>query len=175
MPLDVDPAAVRGVWFRHVPAGGEPLFRPDRPDDGRWQRGDVVEGFYLADSEETAWAEWYRALAERGVPPMSQIPRDLWRVDVDVARVADLTSDERLERIGLPPPVPDRRQWPAFQAVGETLFTEGWNGILYPAAARAGSLAVCLFRAADEIPGVHPRRLPARYEEPPVPPRGLRA
>jgi RES domain-containing protein len=175
VPLDVDPTPVRGVWFRHVPAGGEPFFRPERPEDGRWQRGDVVEGFYLADSEETAWAEWYRALAERGVPPMSQLPRDLWRFDVDVAHVADLTSDERLERVGLLPPVPDRRQWPAFQAVGETVFTEGWVRILYPAAARSESLAQCLFRVAAELPGVRTRRPPARYEESPVPPRRLRA
>ena len=31
-----DAAPVRGVWFRHLPAGGEPLHRPERPGDGRW-------------------------------------------------------------------------------------------------------------------------------------------
>ncbi|MGH3030440.1 MAG: RES family NAD+ phosphorylase [Gaiellaceae bacterium] len=175
MPLEVDATPVRGVWFRHVPAGGEPLFRPERPSDGRWQRGEVVEGFYLADSEEAAWAEWYRALAELAIPPMRELPRDLWRFELEVEHVADHSSPDRLEREGLELPVPDRRQWPAFQAVGETLFTEGWVGILYPAAARSDSLALCLFRVADKLPGVHPRRPPARYEEPPVPPRGLRA
>ncbi len=59
MPLDVDPASGFGAWFRHVPAGGAPLYRPEHPADGRWQRGEVVEGFYLADSEQTTWAEWY--------------------------------------------------------------------------------------------------------------------
>ena len=52
MALDVDPAPVRGVWFRHVSAGGEPPYRPELPGSARWQRGEVVEGFYLADSEE---------------------------------------------------------------------------------------------------------------------------
>ena len=175
MPLDVDPAPVRGVWFRHVPAGGEPLYRPERPADGRWQRGEVVEGFYLADGEETVWAEWYRALAELALPPLRQIPRDLWRFEVDVGRAADLSSPERLERVELASTVPDRRQWPSYQAVGETLFAEGWGGVLYPAAARPESLALCLFRTADRIPGVRPQSPPLRVDEPPAPPRGLRA
>jgi hypothetical protein len=98
MPLDVDATSVRGVWFRHTPARGKPLLRPEHPDDGRWQRGEIVEGFYLADDEETAWAEWYRALAERGVPPMRQIPRDLWRFEVDLPGVADLATEAQLER-----------------------------------------------------------------------------
>ena len=175
MPLDVDPTPVRGVWFRHVPAGGEPLHRPERPADGRWQRGEVVEGLYLADSEGTAWAEWYRALAELALPPLRQLPRALWRFDVEVDRVADLSSPERLERVNLEPPIPDRRQWPAFQTVGETLFAEGWAGVLYAAAARAGALALCLFRTSDSLPDVRPLPPPVRQDEPPAPPRGLRA
>lgn len=175
MPLDVDPAPVHGVWFRQVPAGGAPLHRPDRPADGRWQRGEVVEGFYLADSEETAWAEWYRALAEAALPPSRQLPRDLWRFDVDVDRAADLSWAERLERVKLEPPVPDRRQWPTYQTVGETLFAEGWSGIVYEAAARHGSLALCLFRSGEGLRGVDPIPPPTRHDEPPAPPRGLRA
>jgi hypothetical protein len=175
VPLDVDPTPVRGVWFRHVPAGGAPLYRPEHPGSARWQRGEVVEGFYLADSEETTWAEWYRALAELALPPMRQMPRDLWRFEVDVDRVADLSSAERLERVGLPASVPDRRQWPAFQTVGEALFAEGWAGVLYASAARLESLALCLFRSSDEPPGVRPVPPPTRHDEPPAPPRGLRA
>jgi hypothetical protein len=40
----------------------------------------VVEGFNLADSEETAWAEWYRALWEFAIPPMRQLPRERFPV-----------------------------------------------------------------------------------------------
>lgn len=175
MPLDVDPTPIGGVWFRQVPAAGEPLYRPDRPADGRWQRGEAVEGFYLADSEETAWAEWYRALAELSLPPMRQLPRDLWQFRVDVDDVADLSSAERLARVRLERPLPDRRQWPSYQAVGQTLHSEGWAGVLYPAAARAGSLALCVFRSGDRLTGVRPIPPATRFDEPPVPPRGLRA
>jgi RES domain-containing protein len=175
VPLDVDPAPVGGVWFRHVPAGGQPLYRPEHPGSARWQRGEVVEGFYLADSEETTWAEWYRSLAELALPPMRQMPRDLWSFEVDLERVADLSSAEGIERVGLREPVPDRRQWPAFQLVGETLFAEGWAGVLYASAARSDSLALCLFRSGDDLGGVRPLPPPIRHNEPPAPPRGLRA
>jgi hypothetical protein len=97
---------------------------PSGPGSARWQRGDVVEGFYLADSEETTWAEWYRSLAELALPPMRQMSRDLWRFEVGVERVADLSSSEQLARVNVEPALPDRRQWPAYQTVGETLFAD---------------------------------------------------
>lgn len=75
----------------------------------------------------------------------------------------------------LEPPAPDRRQWPTYQTVGETLFAEGWSGILYESAARRGSLALCLFRAGERLLGVDPVPPPTRHDELPVPPRGLRA
>jgi RES domain-containing protein len=94
------------------------------------------------------------------MPPMQQLPRDLWRFDVNVVRVADLSSPERLMSVRLPSPEPDRRQWPSFQTVGETLLAEGWAGLLYPAAARPNALALCLFRTADELSEYARSRLP---------------
>ena len=32
----------------------------------------------LANDEAGAWAEWYRHLAERALPPAAGLPRDLW-------------------------------------------------------------------------------------------------
>lgn len=151
------------------------MFRPQHPADGRWQRGEVIEGFYLAGSEQTAWAEWYRALAELAIAPMRQMPRDLWRFAVDIEQIADLSDTKKLAKVGLPKPIPTRRQWAEFQAVGEALASEGWRGILYPSAARTeGNYALCLFRRTVEIPGVEPLGPPVRYAEPPAPPRGLR-
>ena len=98
--------------------------------DGRWQRGEVVEGFYLAADEQTAWAEWYRALAELAVPPMRQMPRDLWRFRIELEGVADLSDVGKLAAVGLPQPVPSRRQGPRFQAVGEALAAAGGGPLL---------------------------------------------
>jgi hypothetical protein len=106
---------------------------------------------------------------------MRQLPRDLWKFEVEIDRVADLSTHERLARVKLEPPVPDRRQWPAYQAVGETLFAEGWAGVLFASAARSSSLALCLFRTSGQLSGVRPVPPPSRHDEPPAPPRGLRA
>jgi len=164
------------VYFGHVPAGGgDPHFRSERPADGCWQRGEVVEGFYLAGEEQTAWAEWYRALAELAVPPMRQMPRDLWRFEVELEGVADLSDIGKLEAVDLSQPVPSRRQWPRFQAVGEALAAGGWMGILYPSAARSESkAALCVFRKENGLAGINPLGPPARYDEPPAPPSGPR-
>lgn len=175
--------SVSGVYFRHIPAGGDPLFSPEHPAGGRWQRGEVVEGFYLAGSEQAAWSEWYRALAELAIPPMRQMPRDLWRFEGSIDGVADLSDVDKLNEVGLPLPVPARSQWPRFQEVGEGLWKAGWPSILYPAASRAanaegakaeGDLALCLFRQTTEMPGVAPFAPPVRHNEPPAPPPNLR-
>ncbi len=126
-----------------------PELLPAVPGDGRWQRGTVVEGFYLADEPGTAWAEWYRALAELGVAPMLQMPRELWRYVVELPHLADLSGADQLARVGVDPPVPTRRQWPVYQAVGEALWREGWAGVLSASAARPGEgRGLCVFRVA---------------------------
>jgi RES domain-containing protein len=171
LPLSVDPVRVRGVWYRHVPHRGKVWWRSEPPPSGRWQRGSVIAGFHLADSRETAWAEWYRQLAELGLRPERQLPRDLWRLRVDLGRVADLSGRRRLSSVGLSPPRPTRREWPAFQAVGERLYAEGWRGILAPSAARpAPGRILCLFREERTIEGVKPVPPPAIYRHPPAPP-----
>jgi hypothetical protein len=82
--LDVDAVAVRQRrWCRHTVHGVDPLAGRLPPPDGRWQRGAIVEGLYLASNEATVWAEWYRHLAEAGIPPNQQMPRDLWTWAVD--------------------------------------------------------------------------------------------
>jgi RES domain-containing protein len=170
---EIDRVSVRGTWWRQVAAGLDPLEIREPPADGRWQRGKVVAATYLAESEETVWAEWYRALAERAVPPRVSLPCDLWRIEVQLDEVADLGGRERLEAVGLTLPSPGRRGWPAYQAVGERLHRDGWAGLLAPSAARPEGRVLCVFR--DEGP---PEGLRAeerrRVSEPPVPPPGMR-
>ncbi|MHB1447193.1 MAG: RES family NAD+ phosphorylase [Acidimicrobiales bacterium] len=163
---------MRGRWWRHVPADADPLARQAEAPDGRWQRGQAVEALYLADSPETAWAEWYRALAELAVPPHRALPRDLWRFALDV-ELADLSSAQQLRRVGLAVPRPSRAEWPSFQAVGERLCRDGWPGLVAPSAARPGHLVVCLFRSGARILGVRRVTPPRRVGTPPIPPRGM--
>lgn len=174
MRLDVDGTRVRGTWLRHVPAGADPALPPTPPDDNRWQRGAVVDALYLADSAACAWAEWYRHLAERGLPPHTVLPRDLWRYEVDRTDIADLRDADRLARVGLAVPAPGRATWPAFQEVGEGLHAAGWPGLLAPSAARPDSLVLVVFLPGPAIPGELVAVDSVRIAQPPVPPTGMR-
>ena len=172
--MDVDAISLAGVWYRQIPTRSEPTYRPAHPADARWQRGAVVEAIYLADSEATAWAEWYRALAEAALPPGRALPRDLWRWEVDLASVADLSTEPQRARVGLAPLVPSRVQWPACQAVGEQLHADGWPALVSASAARPEGRTLCIFRTEDEITGATPVPPPATLADPPVVPTGLR-
>jgi RES domain-containing protein len=166
--------AVAGEWFRHAEAGRGFWERRSLPLDGRWQRGEIVDALYLASDEDTVWGEWYRALAEYGMPPRRALPRDLWRARVALDRVADLRSKRALERVGLSLPAPGSRDWPAFQEVGHRLWREGYRGVVAPSAARPSGLSLCLFLGGPRVAGVRPVGRPRRVSEPPVPPTGMR-
>jgi hypothetical protein len=60
------------------------------------------------------------------IPPLAQMPRELWTWQVDV-EVADLSTDEKLAAVGLGPPVPGRHGWHAYQHVGEQISAGGWR------------------------------------------------
>jgi len=173
--LDVELTTVNGRWFRHTPAGMEPTARPVPAEDNRWQRGNVVDALYLCGEVACVWAEWYRHLAERGIPPELALPRDLWTYELAAFEVADLRTTERLARVGLPQPAPGRRSWPAFQAVGEQLHHDGFAGLLAPSAARPQSVVLCVFLPAATLPkGLVPQRPPERIAKVPAPPAGMR-
>jgi hypothetical protein len=172
--LDVDSTSVSGIWWRHIPAGGDVHYEPPHPADSRWQRGKVVEALYFAESEPTVWAEWYRYLAEAGLPPQQGLPRDLWRWEISLPDVADLGDDARLERVGLPSLQPTRRQWPTFQPVGEQLHQDGWPALVSTSAARPEGRVLCVFRTAREVPGTQPVPPPTAVEDPHVVPTGMR-
>ena len=175
MGLDAELTIATGHWFRQTPAGVSPASRPVPPDDNRWQRGSVVDAVYFAADHDCVWAEWYRHLAERGIPPQAALPRDLWTYDVEPLELVDFRDAERLARVGLPTPTPGRRTWPAFQAVGERLHREGFAGIVAPSAARPQSDVMCIFLVDGALPdAVAIRTRPQHVNEPPAPPTGMR-
>ena len=171
MALAVEPVHVTGEWLRHAPHRSDPLGRSPEPTDGRWQRGELVRGLYLADEAATAIAEWYRWLAERGLPPAHAIPHDhhVWKLDLELA---DLSSARTLAALGLELPRPGRRTWAPYQRIGETLWQEGWAGLLTRSAARPHALVVCVFANDWPPAGCTPWRAIEITEVPP-PPTGM--
>ena len=170
--MDVDTVVVHGEWIRHAPHHSWLLGRAAEPTDGRWQRGEIVRGLYLADEPATATAEWYRLLAERGLPPARAIPHDhhVWELKL---QLADVSTPNRLARLNLDTPRPGRRTWAPFQAVGEQLFREGFAGLLAPSAARPQSLISCIFDLGAWPPdGCRPIKT-IEINEAPAPPTGM--
>ncbi len=174
MVSDIASVAIAGEWWRQLGAGLDPTAGLDPPRDARWQRGETVDAIYLADSPDTAWAEWYRWLAESGLSPQTGLPRDLWRVKVEIENVIDLRTTEPLEAVGLSAPRPDRREWPAFQTVGGQLHAEGSVALAAPSSARKGGVVLCVFWPPENDIKVDHRSF-ERFVEAPVVPRGLRA
>jgi RES domain-containing protein len=148
--------------------------RPAPAPNGRWQRGTVVDALYLADGEDTMWAEWYRSLAEAGVPPLQQLPRKVWRYRLRALEVADLADERRLARVGLTAPAPGRKTWRPYQTVGEQLWREGWAGVVAPSAARPEGRVLCVFVGRGEVPPIRPFGRARVVSEPPAPPTGMR-
>lgn len=133
-----------------------------------------MDALYFADAESTVWAEWYRFLAEAGVPPRQGLPRDLWEWEISLPKVADLADDVRLARIGLPALNPSRTQWPTFQPKGEALFKAGYPALICASAARPAGRVLCVFRTARQVAGTVPVPPPRTVDDPPVVPPGMR-
>ena len=176
-PTDMLPAPrirVAGTWWRITRATLDPLFLASEPADGRWQRGSVVRAVYLGDDEATVWAEWYRHTSEAAVPPDQRLPVAIWRIDVDLDDVADLTAAGVLAAHGIGRLEPYRRAWAHTQPIGEAYWRDGADAVLAPSAARAGGRVLAVFRTGAVVPGLAPVPPPRRHRSlPPIPP-GLR-
>jgi RES domain-containing protein len=170
VPAAIAHVPVAGTWHRHLLAGREPLgFDPD--GQGRWQRARIIGAVYLADSEQTAWAEFYRAAAEARRGPLDLLPRDVWSYRVELDHIADLSTHKALAAAGLARTTPTSAQWPTYQAVGEHVAAAGAQGVLYRSAARPRHLCLCVFvTALDRVHPIEHRHIAA----PPAPPRGMR-
>ena len=88
--------------------------------------------------------------------------------------IANLTTPDRLARVGLRPPAPSRKSWPSNQEVGETLWREGWHGLLALSAARPDGVVLCLFVDDPVALPAEPKPPPRVVAEPLVPPTGMR-
>jgi hypothetical protein len=167
----IDVVRISGEWIRHAPHRSDLLGRSAEAIDGRWQRGGIVRRLYLAAEPATAIAEWYRWLAERGLPPTHAIPHDhhAWELDIELA---DLRATNQLKALGLNVPIPGRRTWPPYQPVGERLWRDGWAGLITRSAARADAFVVCVFAAQWPPPGCAPTRA-IEITDVPAPPSGM--
>ena len=108
------------------------------------------------------------------MPPDQRLPRAMWRIDVDLEDVADLTAPDVLKTHGIEHLDPTRREWRRTQPIGERYWRDGARGLLAPSAARSGGVVLAVFRTGEAVAGLTPVPPPKRHRTlPPIPP-GLR-
>jgi hypothetical protein len=99
----------------------------------------------------------------------------MWRFEVDLTDVADLSADGLLAAQGVAALTPTRRQWPLTQQICEAYWRAGCRAVMAPSAAHAGGRVLAVFRTAKgPLAGVRPVRPAKRHAELPALPTGLR-
>jgi RES domain-containing protein len=137
-----------GEAFRHQGPGYPPLNAEGaRIHGGGWNPRESFPVLYLALSVTTSAAEFYRLAERQEVAAASLLPRRLYRYDVRLSAVADLTDPDARQSIGLAPEhlVADDPQ--RCQEVGEAAHYAEFEAINAPSATGRGEiLAVMLDR-----------------------------
>ena len=82
-------------------------------------------------------------------PVRPRAKRTIWQVDVNLSRVADLTDDALLGRLGLSAAELANVEFGACQEVGAAVESAGFQGMLVPSA-RADGVNLVLFASALE-------------------------
>jgi len=148
----VDPLPFQGETFRHIAAHWHPLSGAGaRSQGGRWNPPESFSTVYLALSEETAIEEFRRMARRGGRSPDEFIPRRIYRVELDLREILDLTGPrEDLPKAlaGLDFQADDLAPT---QAVGEAAQYLGREAIKAPSATGVGSiLAVFIDRLQSD-------------------------
>ncbi len=147
----LEPIAYMGDLFRHVAAGRHPLSGAGaRSQGGRWNPSQSFATLYLADQKSTVEAEFRRMADRQGLDPAQFLPRRIYRLEVELQAVVDLTRSaslpQALANLDL-----SSDDLTATQAVGEAAQYLGREAILAPSAAGEGNvLAVFIDRLLPE-------------------------
>ena len=147
----LEPIAYGGNLFRHVATGRHPLSGAGaRSQGGRWNPPQSFATLYLADRKATIEGEFRRMARRQGLDPGQFLPRRIYRIEVELQAVIDLT-----QTTSLPDALSDLEfssdDLTATQAIGEAGQYLGREAILAPSAAGEGNvLAVFIDRLLPE-------------------------
>jgi len=137
----LDPSSFKGEAFRHIAAEWHPLSGAGaRSQGGRWNPSESFSTVYLALSEETAIEEFRRMARRAGRSPEEFVPRRIYRVELALREVLDLTGPQE----GLPDALAEldfqADDLAPTQAVGEAAQYLGREAIMAPSATGIGNV-----------------------------------
>lgn len=154
-----------------------PLWVRPSTGDGRWHTARREPTQYLCLSPDGCWADLIHHENLRTEPEVALIRMPLWVLKINEERIADYSTFEKAEAAGFPPDALADEDWERCEVEAERLRELGFRGVLSPAAALPGEIALTLFggrRAVgwDEEP-VLASAIPAKVVTVGAPPAGL--
>ncbi|MCP9485911.1 MAG: RES family NAD+ phosphorylase [Gaiellaceae bacterium MAG52_C11] len=158
----------RGEVFRHVAAGREARSgRGARIFGGRWNPPDSFAVVYCGLDVQTVVDEFHRLARRQGVAAQGFLPRELYRLRVDLLAVLDLRGDEARRTIGLGDRELRSDDLSACQAIGVAAHSISVEAILAPSAANGGTALAVFLDALRPDSTFEVTGLEAVWEEPP--------
>jgi hypothetical protein len=103
---------------------------------------------YLAENEDTAWAEFDRGLAERGQSPAEEMPCEPLRMRVQLRAGRRPAQREGAQDAWAAAACGRRAQWPTFPGDRNPADRHGAQSVLYGSAARTSRCACACSRPA---------------------------
>lgn len=172
------PAGVRfsDVAFRYSDYD-TPLWARPNTEDGRWHLARTDPTQYLCLSPDGCWADLMRHEDLRTEIDVTLVRMPLWVLKLSEERIADYSTFDKAETAEFPPDALVDEDWQRCQAEAERLKNLGYRGVLAPAAALPGEIALTLFggrRAVgwNEEPGLV-SAIPAKIVTVGAPPTGV--
>lgn len=107
---------------------------------GRFNPSGSFPVLYLCQSRKCAVAELERLGAHQAIGVDGLLPRSLYRYEISLARVLDLTSDEVRTDVGIGLDVLTGPDWTTCQELGSTAHALGVQGISSPSATGVGDV-----------------------------------
>jgi RES domain-containing protein len=154
-----------------------PLWVRPNTEAGRWHAARSEPTQYLCLSPDGCWADLIRQEDLRTEIDAGLIRMPLWVLKINEERIADCSTFEKAEAAGFPPDALVDEDWERCQVEAERLKDLGFRGVLAPAAALAGDVALTLFGRRRAVGWEEEPRLasaiPAKIVTVGAPPAGL--
>ncbi len=144
--IQAAPAVSLGTTcWRHIRLGRDPLAAAGaRFQGGRWNPPNSFSVLYLATDKATVSAEFHRLVARQGLSPESFLPRAMYRYEIDLVGLLDLTQVAARDAVKITDQELSANDMSVCQAVGEAAYACRRSGIIAPSATGDGTV-VALF------------------------------
>lgn len=140
---EVSPADFSGEVCRHTGPGIHPLSTTGaQTQGGRWNPANSFPALYLALSEDTAAAEFYRRAAGENRSPDDLLPRRLHTYTVRLSAILNLTDKDVLDGLDIFKDDLASNDRSLCNALGDAAHYVGFEGIRAPSATGVGEVLV---------------------------------